>query len=432
MDTIKIYQNTILGSVKPMHAVNNGPVRSHEQRRNFETFRELDIPYVRNHDASLSEAYGGAHIVDVHCIFTDFSKDVDDESSYDFTLTDLYTKTILDAGSEVFYRLGSSIEHKPKKYGTLVPPDFLKWAKICEHIIMHYNEGWADGFHYDIKYWEIWNEPDLDPDDAENKRTWAGTKKQFFDLYNVAASYLKDRFPELKIGGPAISGNLQYAEEFLAQLKAPLDFFSYHRYAYIPDFIAETGKKVKRLLDKYGYTSAECILNEWNYVKDWNKPLEYLKVIKSIKGAAFSAAVMCIAQKSGVIDMLMYYDARIEKIFNGLYDSDTLEPLKTYYAFKMFSILYKFGNEVRCDCSAENIYAISAINNDQKAAVLISYFTDAEEASERTILFDGEKPIEKAGLYLLDKDTDCKITKKVRTGDEITIAPNTVILILEQ
>ena len=60
-------------------------------------------------------------------------------------------------------------------------------------------------------------------------------------------------------GGPAISGNLKYAEEFLAQLKAPLDFFSYHRYAYIPDFIAETGKKVKRLLEKYGYDNAECI-----------------------------------------------------------------------------------------------------------------------------------------------------------------------------
>ena len=41
---------------------------------------------------------------------------------------------------------------------------------------MHHNEGWADGFNYGIEYWEIWNEPDFDKDDASNKRTWGGTK----------------------------------------------------------------------------------------------------------------------------------------------------------------------------------------------------------------------------------------------------------------
>lgn len=26
---------------------------------------------------------------------------------------------------------------------------------------MHYNDGWADGFSYNITYWEVWKEPDL-------------------------------------------------------------------------------------------------------------------------------------------------------------------------------------------------------------------------------------------------------------------------------
>ena len=47
-----------------------------------------------------------------------------------------------------------------------MPKDFKKWAVICEHIIRHYTEGWADGFFYDMPYWEIWNEPDLDSDSA--------------------------------------------------------------------------------------------------------------------------------------------------------------------------------------------------------------------------------------------------------------------------
>ena len=61
----------------------------------------------------------------------------------------------LDAGTETFFRLGQTIEHQIKKHGTLPPSDFGKWAQICEHIIMHYNEGWADGYNLGIKYWEI-------------------------------------------------------------------------------------------------------------------------------------------------------------------------------------------------------------------------------------------------------------------------------------
>ena len=48
------------------------------------------------------------------------------------------------------------------------PKDYAKWARICEHIITHYTEGWADGFNYKITYWEIWNEP-------ENIQMWQGT-----------------------------------------------------------------------------------------------------------------------------------------------------------------------------------------------------------------------------------------------------------------
>ena len=430
MNKITIYPKTGIGKIKPMHAVNNGPVRSYEKRSNFEAFKALQIPFVRNHDASLSEAYGSSHVVDVHCIFPDFSKDVSDENAYDFTITDGYTKTIIDAGSKVFYRLGSSIEHWAKKYGTIVPADFLKWSQICEHIIMHYNEGWAGGFHYGIEYWEIWNEPDLDGDDCTDKRTWSGTRKQFFEFYDVAANYLKKRFPSLKIGGPAICGNLYFADAFLAQLNAPLDFFSYHRYAYSPDFIAETGVKVKELLTKHGYENAECILNEWNYIKDWDNPIEYLKTIKSIKGAAFSAAAMCACQKCGVVDMLMYYDARVEKIYNGLFDSDTLEPLKGYYAFKMFSVLYQYGTEIRCECDAENIYAVSAKNADGKTATLISYFTDDDGMHDKTVSFESENDIA-ATLYLLDDEKDCAPIKKISSGSSITIRPNTVLLICE-
>ena len=92
-----------------------------------------------------------------------------------------------------------SIEWGSKKYSSVVPPDLHKWAQICEHIVRHYNEGWNNGFHYGIEYWEIWNEP-------ENPSMWQGTKEQFFELYRVAANHLKSTFPQLKVGGYAGCG----------------------------------------------------------------------------------------------------------------------------------------------------------------------------------------------------------------------------------
>ena len=111
-----------------MNAVNNGPIKAKniQSRGNFEAYRNLEIPYARNHDASFCSAYGGEHTVDVHAIFPDFSKDPNDPASYDFARTDRYLKTIMEAGSKVFYRLGSKIEHAPEKYGTKVPSDFKK------------------------------------------------------------------------------------------------------------------------------------------------------------------------------------------------------------------------------------------------------------------------------------------------------------------
>ena len=135
MIEFKLDFNETAGEIKPMNAVNNGPVGDNirSDSSNFEEYRALRIPYARNHDASHYNSYGGEHIVDVHRIFKNFDADECDPASYFFGPTDAYVKNTLDAGAETFYRLGASIEHWVK-YGTRAPKDFLKWARICEHI----------------------------------------------------------------------------------------------------------------------------------------------------------------------------------------------------------------------------------------------------------------------------------------------------------
>jgi hypothetical protein len=190
--------------VKPMNAVNNGPAvkkpGGDQVRGNFEDYKAARIPFARTHD-SINCVAGGAHTCDINAIFRNFDADENDPKNYDFVFTDHYLDNIRRAGTEVFFRLGQTIEHGPKKYGVLPPKDFAKWARICEHVIRHYNEGWGWGLdkehttkniawsnQFNVVYWEIWNEPDLDPSDDENAlpanpRCWGGTVTNFFHLY---------------------------------------------------------------------------------------------------------------------------------------------------------------------------------------------------------------------------------------------------------
>ena len=88
MDTLRVTFLETLGKIKPMNAVNNGPLGMSERgTTNFPDYKALDIPYARNHDASFYSGFGGEHTVDVHRIFRNFDADVNDPSSYDFACT---------------------------------------------------------------------------------------------------------------------------------------------------------------------------------------------------------------------------------------------------------------------------------------------------------------------------------------------------------
>ena len=362
----------VLGPIKPMHAVNNGPSvdkpGGDQKRSNFGAYRDARIPYARTHDANFSASYGGPHTVDIDAIFPDFDADENDPKSYDFVCTDHYLDAIRRAGAEVFFRLGQKIEHGPKKYGVLPPRDYAKWARICEHVIRHYNEGWAWGAdtahttvniawsnQFNIAYWEIWNEPDLDPADIappKNPRCWGGTVTNFFEFYEIAAKHLKGKFPQLKIGGPAICGREDWGARFLSYCRdhnVPLDFFSWHVYAVDPRRLSEKAVRIRKMMDSAGYAGAESILNEWNYVKGWSDDFVHSMEVESgrfnQKGAAFIAAAMADCQ-SAPLDMLMFYDARIGTCMNSLFDFTTLRPMKGYYPFYAWSKMVDRGLQV--------------------------------------------------------------------------------------
>ncbi len=424
-----------VGDFKPMNAVNNGPCHvryaGDQWRTNLEAYRDAKIPFARNHDAAFCSTYGGEFTVDISAVFPDFGADVDDPASYDFACTDEYIAVTLEAGTETFYRLGQKIEHEIRKHHTLPPKDFFRWAQICEHIIRHYNEGWANGFRYNIRYFEIWNEPDLDADDASNKRTWGGTKAQFFSFYETAAKHLKKCFPECRIGGPALAGNEAWAEDFLAYVKennVPMDFFSWHVYCTAPEKLIAKNNRIQALLDRFGFSDRENILNEWNYIRGWEEDYVYsLEQIHALKGAAFTLACMTEAQKS-TIDLLMYYDAR-PSVFNGLFDYYTYRPLKGYYPFYWFGQLYG-RKEIRCAGEPEHLYTLCGLDENGKTLTLLTNYSDDEHAPEQSVRLDFGRP-GTYEVYLLDETHD-GVLMEVTRDLTFRIPNHTCLMLLEK
>ena len=422
METLKFDLSKKFGKFKVLNATNGGPWHKRHAtdqfRSNFADYKAAGFPYSRNHDSAMNTEYGGPYSHDITGIFPNFDADPYDPRSYDFACTDESVLVTLDAGTETFFRLGQSIEHQVKKHGTLPPKDFKKWAVICEHVIKHYNEGWADGYKLNIKYWEIWNEPDLDPDDADNKRTWGGTKAEFFDFFEIAAKHLKANFPDLKIGGPALAyHDAEYPEDFLREMssrKVPLDFFSWHYYGVEPEAVGAHSHFMKEMLLKYGYENTESILNEWNYAKGWEEEFLYtVKMIHTIKNASFITAVLSEAQKAPV-DMLMYYDTR-PRVFNGIFDIYTYEKLKGYYPMKWYSSFYKLESEIRPENDAENIYSLCGVDKDGKITAMLTYYSDNDNAPDKQIKLDfGRKGTYE--VYLLDDKYDEKL---IETGEEL-------------
>ena len=384
---LTVDNSVIVGPVKPMNAVNNGPYI--DDSRQMADFRILNIPYSRTHDAS--EGYYGHRIVDISDVFPDFSKDPNKASSYDFRETDAYIKTLIDSGSEPFYRLGQTIENQVSaKYNIYPPKDYKKWARVCEHVIRHYNEGWAEGFHYNIRYWEIWNEADLDQTSGRWQtapRTWGGSIEEFHKFYAIVAKHLKKCFPELKIGGPSycrIQGTKTFFPQFFQYMSAndvPIDFVSWHKYGAEPSVFLMEAELIRGWMKEYGYQDAELILNEWNYRRF--KAAEAISSNerynrenrRSMKGAAFAAAIMLAMQKAPV-DMLMYYDFRAAGTWCGFYDIQTEAHMPLYYAFYAWSKLK--GKE--CQCKVEggigDIYSVASVNAGKTVLMLSRYNGD--------------------------------------------------------
>ena len=440
MKNLYVDVQNILRPIKPMHGVNNGPVTCNFRYDATPYFKDAGIPFSRLHDVEYPFGCGEYH--DVSCIFKNFDRDPEDPTAYNFALTDLYFEYIQKAGAKIIYRLGCTIEHQASKRYIYPPKDFKKWAQICEHINRHYNEGWANGYHMNIEYWEIWNEPD--------GILWLGTPEQYYELYKTTALHLKSCFPNLKIGGPALCvGSNEFAEGMLDYLTAgdervPLDFYSWHTYCSTPEQIVEQSENAHKLLVSHGYDKSESILDEWNYVtvNTWDEVGDAWDVIQSVKGAAFNASIM-IALQNSTCDIATYYDAQLtfHHWWNGMFGRcksrsfftgmESVYPKKGYYPFKAFGELYRLGNQVSATSEDAQIYILAATNGSNKHAVMLANYSDDAACAKQMRLNLSGCDNAKSDIYLVDETHDFALVDTFEgTCKDITLPANSVMFVV--
>ncbi len=376
------------GVIRPLQGMNCGPWVEHFTLDLSHYFRELKVPHVR----LAVPNWPGTDCVHIQNIFPDMSADPEDPASYDFKLTDQYIGAVIAAGAKPIYNIGLGVdsdlwnESKTGEYknakSNIPPADFQKFARICANIARHYNQGWANGFHYNIEYWEIWNEPNL-------KSFWLGTQEQYLDLYAAVAAELRKVDPKLKIGGPGFSGgegkdSFDWLEKFLAlcqQRKLPLDFCSWHSYGSQHAEPMRQARVVQDLLVQYGYPDAENQLNEWSPcfepMAQWfHNPVkmgQHYARTGGGEGAAFNASFLAFLQDTPVDTAAFFSGDTLGWSFVDRYGA----PKPTYFAFLAFRRMLDTPLRVQAGGSdlATGFAVLAGLSPDKsQARILISNY----------------------------------------------------------
>lgn len=297
-------------------------------------------------------------------MFPDLSADVEDPKSYHFEATDRLLASIEAVHAEPIFRMGRSIGAAPQP-----PADLAKYAQIVRHIVLHYNKGWDRGFHYGVRYWEVWNEPDF-------KVFWTGTPQQYYELYERMARAIKAADPRALVGGPTISLPLDasaYRERFLDFVRAknlPLDFFSWHFYTLDsndPNNFVTIGKEIRRILDAHGFKATQSFLDEWN-VDLFDRDMT------QADRAAFAASSL-IYMVSAPIDVQAYYRADTEFRNGGK------GPDQVAHALTAFGMMKETPVLLHTSGADDNGFAVLAgrSQDSRKFQVLISNYRIAKK-----------------------------------------------------
>lgn len=360
------------------------PFKTKDEAR-MKLFKALELPGTRFHDQVYEN--GGMPILDVSQVFPLFHADENDPRNYRFGPSDAYLERVREYCGELELRLGEQIEHTKKKYLICPPDDVEKWARICINIIRHYNDGWADGYKWNIRRFSVWEEPDnvdLMHDafrkDANGKWIDGTFREKYLPMYKAVSKAIKERWPEAEVGGPNSMGPGDAFKTFLdycAKEKLPLDFAAFTTYPRTPEEMMKLVRTARAKLDAAGFTKTRLSISEWHIPPlSWTKSAIELPDMVGIGSAAFSAGALILGQDEPV-DTMYYYAAYVSSY--GMFDVFSWRPRPVYYVYRDFA---KLAHGERLDyplLPEKNVYTLAVKFADGSGAMQVAGFKREEQ-----------------------------------------------------
>lgn len=270
-NTLSVDLNTNLGRIQPFNALQGGPKPLPTNTSDAdltERFRAAGVDLVRfPQDDGFDYTLAG--------IFPDASRSPDDPSAYRFEKIDAYAQAIKAAGAEPLWEATYDIGSGDRWIGCCQagrPPRHLKkWASVIEHVLMHWNEGWANGYRWNVRYVEFINEPFGLGGFRRDQPQWAW--EAYAALTDVVREYNARYGQSVKVVGYAnpilasrLTEDLSLLDGFLNYIRTnnvPLDIFSYHNYDAPADQL-RVAQAIRQRLDAAGYSQVPLWNSEWN------------------------------------------------------------------------------------------------------------------------------------------------------------------------
>jgi hypothetical protein len=231
----------VAGQVRSFQQVNYGPLGSAPAGL-------LDHSQGRPHVAAVN--------VDVTAVFPNPWADPADPASYHFDASDAAVAAAEAAGGGILCRLVDGPAVTGRRTGAPV------WGQVAQHIAMHYNEGWAGGYRYDIRYWEVCC-------DAGQLNCRGPLADSYYGLLAATIGAFSALDPGLRVGGPGLAGAehesfLEGLLAYLAQRELRPGFLSWQVDSDgAPWAAAAAEAAIERLLDRHGLSGTQVIVSDW-------------------------------------------------------------------------------------------------------------------------------------------------------------------------
>ena len=138
-----------------------------------------------------------------------------------------FEKVVNDLGMEPLSLLCYQVDWNESGNPERPIKDINEWVEFAAAVVESYN-GRGENYRPNLRFVEIWNEPNME-------MFYTGTMESYFELFNAAADRIHRDYPDVMVGGPALTHAYhcepeKWMVEFLKDSAPKADFISFHHY----------------------------------------------------------------------------------------------------------------------------------------------------------------------------------------------------------